>query len=136
MTYNVEPIWYLKDHTETGINKIPNGKLIFVVSSGCTYQKISNAGLNGDTTLGDAIDAGTSFIQTSIPFFKPNTFYRVNTLVVFDGAIYKKINSTNTTLNVLNKNEWEKIGLGEEYQNVVNSSMTVNKLLATNYGGF
>jgi len=58
MAYKRKPLYHFQDETQTGINKIPLEKIIFLESARKLYAKISNGGLSDSSTIHDAITNG------------------------------------------------------------------------------
>jgi hypothetical protein len=61
MAYNMAPVWYFNDTNQTGINKVPLYKLIYIQSTKQFFTKISNDGLTSDTKLSDVLNNTSIF---------------------------------------------------------------------------
>jgi hypothetical protein len=57
MAYMSKPVFWFEDDTETGIDEIGLGSLVFVEASHSMLSKVSNSGLSNSSTIADAITA-------------------------------------------------------------------------------
>jgi phage-related tail fiber protein len=55
MAYNMSPVWYFNDVNQTGINKVPLNKVIYIQSTKQFLTKLSNDGLTDSTKLSDVL---------------------------------------------------------------------------------
>ena len=58
MAYSVENLWSFFDENDTGLHSVPLNKLVIVKSTGQMFIKKTNDGINQNTTIKQAIDAG------------------------------------------------------------------------------
>jgi phage-related tail fiber protein len=61
MSYNLSPVWYFNDVNQTGINKVPLLKLIYIQSTKQFFTKISNDNITADTKISDVINNSSVF---------------------------------------------------------------------------
>jgi hypothetical protein len=61
MAYNKSPVWEFLDLNQTGIDKVPLNRLVFIQSTGQMLQKISNNGLTSTSTISDLLNNSSLF---------------------------------------------------------------------------
>jgi hypothetical protein len=61
MAYNKSPIWEFSDVNQTGIDKVPLNRLVFIQSTGHIFQKTSHTGLTSTSTISDILKDASLF---------------------------------------------------------------------------
>jgi hypothetical protein len=82
MAYNKSPIWEFSDTSQTGIDKIPLNRLVFIQSTGQMFQKTSNSGLSGTSTVADLLKDTSLFKSISGGATGGNSVFNLDNSVV------------------------------------------------------
>ncbi len=67
MAYDRKPLYHFTDATKTGIDKVPEDRVIYIEDTAILYTKVSDTGLTGTSTITDAITNGNIIELINIP---------------------------------------------------------------------
>ncbi len=120
MSYKLKPNYHFSNGSQTGINKVPDGRFIVIESFGNYndikwYKKVNNTGLTDTSTIDQAVAAGNlvspidskrdiadSYSVTeidsalSVKADIANVYYREETFAMIENAVAPKADSATT----------------------------------------